>query len=253
MRYCVINIFILLSFFGYSQEGEDNSPPKFLDPKKDTVAFINCQRDLFDTLISSITQNPKFVIDHDIKCSAKIYFTIRKNFAITVSIHEGVILNTVFKDKISKKYADKIRKYYEDQTMKIATNLYGVFIPDRVNGEYLPTRFYLNIDYNKNELITPKDSIISEKFDEHELSSATISKNKRLRSKGLEMLKSKNLQLAFIYFRMAYFINQDVESVVLLGNLWNSIGEKKAACHHWNIAANKKNAQAQELILNCKQ
>jgi hypothetical protein len=252
MKFSLIYIFIIFSFFGYTQEDKENVPPKFLDPKKDTVAFINCQNDLFDSLIFSITQNPKFVIDHDIKCSAKIHFIIRENFSISVSMFDGVILNIAFKDKISKKYADQIRKYYEDQTIKIATNLYGVFIPDRINGEYLPTKFYLNIDYNKNELQAPKDSILSNKFDPLELSKLSISKNKKLRSKGLEMLKNKNPQLALIYFRMAYFRNQDLESVVMLGNLWNAMGEKRVACQHWNIAANKGNTQAQELILNCK-
>lgn len=253
IKYFFLLNFLFFSFLTFGQETEE-LPPKFLDPKKDTSAFINCRADLLDTLIISAIQNPKFVIDHDIRCSASIVFTIKNNFVIRVNTYkeEDVILNIVFKDKVSKKYADEIRKFYVDQTRKIAMSLYGILIPDRVNGEYLSTKYYLKIDYNKSLSVDTKDSVVSEKFDPSELSSLTVSKNKKLREKGIEMLKNRNPKLALIYFRMAYFIANDIEAVVLLGNLWNAMGEKEAACHHWKIAAEKNNTQAQEFIKNCK-
>jgi hypothetical protein len=251
MKYSLIYIFILFSFFAYTQEGRESLPPKFLDPGKDTVAFVNCSQETFDTLIKYVRRNPKYVIDKDISCRVNVICTIFENFDIGVGT-DAIKVYLGFKDKKSRKYETEIRNFYIDQARRIVTNLYGLCIPERKNGTYLPSKFSIDIDFIKGDKRLVNDTLESEQFDKEELSYETIRYNNRLRVKGMELLKAKKPQLAFIYFRMAYFINKDIESVVLLGNLWNVMGEPDTACKTWKMAADKENRQAQELIKNCK-
>lgn len=240
-------------YFSITLGQSDLKPPAFLDPKIDTVAFVNCSQGTLDTIISYARKNPKFIIDNNVSCSVKIVFFIEKNFMIYTNAtnDDDITMNLVLRNKVSKKYSDKIRRYYSDQTKLIARNLDGLFIPDRVNGEYYKTIFYLNIDFTKGEDGPAVDSLKSKVFQVDDLSNQSIEKNKKLREKGIQMLKNKKPQLGLIYFNMAYYVNNDVESAILLGNLWDVMGESKIACHYWKKATELGNKQAESLIKKC--
>jgi hypothetical protein len=236
--------------FSVSFAQSDWKVASFLDPKIDTVAFINCSKETLDTIISHSKSNPKFIIDNDISCNARVNFSIEKDFTILIG-QDDVNVNLVFRNKQSKKYSDEIRKYYKDQAIKITLNLFGLFVPDRVSGQYYSTKFYLNIDFTKGEDMAQVDSLKSKVFKIDDLSDQSIAKNKKLREKGIKMLKNRKPSIALVYFRMAYYVNKDIDSVVLLGNLWDIMGEPEAACYHWKKAAELGNKQAESLIKKC--
>lgn len=224
--------------------------PAFLDPKIDTVAFINCSQETLDTVISYIRKNPKFVIDNDISCSVYVAFNIEKNFEFTIPTND-IIVNLVFRNKQSKKYEKEIKKYYEEEALSVLTNLYGIFIPNRINGEYYSTKFYLNIDFTKGEEKLQLDQTETKRFKADELSSQSVLKNKRLKEKGLEMLKNKEPLIAFIYFRTAFPSSKDNELLVLNGNICEALGDPENACEHWKIAAKFGNKLAEDLVKKC--
>lgn len=247
----VIVILFCFSFFVVSSQN-DEKPPAFLDPKIDTSAFVNCTEETLQTIIAYIKRNPKFIIDNGVACTAKVYFTINPDFSISVKSNE-IFVNLAFKDKKGREYASEIKKYYEEQSAKIARNMYGLFIPTRVKGQYSASKFYINIDFTKGDESLSSDSVKSRTFDINELSYQTNLYNSKLREKGIEMLKVKKPELAFIYFRMAYFINKDVDAVVLLGNLWDVMGEPDTACKHWRQAMQLGSKQAEDLVKKCSQ
>lgn len=248
MKYLIIIIAFFSTSFTLAQG--DSKPPAFLDPKIDSIAFINCNQETLDSIISYVRKNPKFVVENLSSCKAKVLFTIEKNFSINIKVDEVQIM-TVFKDKKSRKYSESIKKYYEDQVIQITLNLFGLFIPQRVNGEYYPSKFYINIDFLKGDRTSLSDTIKSRIFDSNDLSNTSISMNHRLKEKGIELLKKKKPLLAHIYLRMAYYISKDVDAVVLLGNLWDVMGETETACLYWNQAIKLGNMQAKDLIKKC--
>ncbi len=243
---------IVLMFFCFSitLAQSELKPPDFLDPKIDSVAFINCTQETLDTIIWYVKKNPKFIIDNNITCTAKVVSTIEKDFSTLIRSDDNITIKLILRNKISKKYYYEIKKYYTEQARLIVGNLYGLFIPTRKNGIYSASSFYLNIDFSKGE--NPQiDSLKSDVFQKNDLSFQTIQKNNKLREKGIRMLKDKKPQLAFVYFRMAYITNKDIESLVLLGNLWDIMGEPETACYHWKKAVELGNKNAENLIIKC--
>ncbi len=225
--------------------------PTFLRPDKDTTGYINCSPEDLNILLFHMTKNQNVVIKYNLKSKVEIAFETQ-NGRDFYFYPDKTNVTIKGRERLSKGLDGFIEKYYSDQAIEIVTKLHLLFVPERYNKKYYKTTYFtLKIDFTAQENQDKYKDVRIDSLKNNELTKLTLSKQGNLRLFGAKYLKQKKYHLAMIYYREAYFVHKDVESAMLLGNLWLAMGDSTAACDHWREAATLGDSTAIKLIQSC--
>ena len=244
LRSKILFSFILFISFlgGFSQ----NEPiPKFLLTNKDTAGYLICSKGELDTFILLAKKNIKYCVQNDIKCSAKIFFTVTPDFGTSIR-STNVIVNCVFPDKITNEnYKKIVIDYYTSEAQSITHKTAGLWTPKRKKGKYIETPVNLEIDFTNSE---KKDSTKID-FPDIEYTNNTLGNQKLLLNYAHKYLYQKKISLSLRYFYAYPESQKNPDILIEMGNVWDIYDNgSTTACEFWQDAAKIGSEKAKEIV-----